>query len=165
MVPGMRGMLGGALAVVMLAIVVIDTRHFIIPDELTAAGLLLGIIHAVVATSNSTSWALASAALRGAILALAFLGLRAAYQRLRGREGLGWGDVKLAGVAGVWLDWVTLPLAIEIAALGAIAAYVSRQYIRRRPLRLESRLPFGAFLAPSIWLGWLLETSLLGPFH
>jgi leader peptidase (prepilin peptidase)/N-methyltransferase len=79
---------------------------------------------------------------------------------LRGREGLGWGDVKLAGVAGVWLDLVMLPIAIEIAALGAIAVYLWRQYSRSRPLRLESRLPFGAFLAPSIWLGWLLEASL-----
>ena len=45
------------------------------------------------------------ALLRGAVLALLFLGLRALYRRLRGRDGIGLGDVKLAGVAGAWLDW------------------------------------------------------------
>jgi hypothetical protein len=25
-----------------------------------------------------------------------------------------------------------------------------------------ARLPFGLFLAPAIWLGWLLEATLLG---
>jgi hypothetical protein len=30
------------------------------------------------------------------------------YQRLRGREGIGLGDAKLAGAAGVWLDWPSI---------------------------------------------------------
>ena len=54
-------------------------------------------------------------------MAAAFFGLWALYRRLRGREGIGLGDVKLAGVAGVWLDWPTIPVAVEIAALAALA--------------------------------------------
>ena len=65
--------------------------------------------------------ALADAALRGAVLAFAFLSLLILYRRLRGRDGIGLGDVKLAGVAGVWLDWWVLPGVIEIAALAALA--------------------------------------------
>jgi len=30
------------------------------------------------------------------------------YQRLRGREGIGLGYAKLAGAAGVWLDWPSI---------------------------------------------------------
>ena len=46
------------------------------------------------------------ALLRGAVLALLFLGAARRYRRLRGRDGIGLGDVKLAGVAGAWLGWL-----------------------------------------------------------
>jgi len=49
------------------------------------------------------------------LLGLAFLGLRALYRRLRGREGIGLGDLKLAGVAAVWLDCLIVPIAVETA--------------------------------------------------
>jgi hypothetical protein len=42
------------------------------------------------------------------------------------------GDVKLAGVMGAWLGWVTIPIAVEIAALSAIAVYFFRHYARGR---------------------------------
>jgi leader peptidase (prepilin peptidase)/N-methyltransferase len=100
------------------------------------------------------------AAIRGAAMALVFLCISTVYSRLRHREGLGLGDVKLAGVAGIWLGWSTLPIAFEIAALVALASYALRQRILRRTIRSTSRLPFGLFLAPAIWLCWLLETAL-----
>ena len=102
-----------------------------------------------------------AAILRGAVLALSFFALRAVYYRVRGRQGIGLGDVKLAAVAGVWLEWTTIPIAIEIAALAALATVGIRQFARGRPLRATVRLPFGLFLAPSIWLGWLLGATLL----
>src|SRR3981081_4936815 len=47
-VPGPAGYLGAALALLMLAIAVIDARWFIIPDQLSAAGFALGLINAAV---------------------------------------------------------------------------------------------------------------------
>ena len=79
------------------------------------------------------------------------------YGRLRGREGLGLGDVKLAGAAGVWLDWWAMPIAIEIGALAALALYVAGHILGRRRIRATTRLPFGLFLAPAIWIAWLLQ--------
>jgi leader peptidase (prepilin peptidase) / N-methyltransferase len=32
--------------------------------------------------------------------------------------------------------------------------------LRRRPLSATALLPFGPFLAPAIWLGWLAEALL-----
>ena len=95
------------------------------------------------------------------MLASCFFALRAVYHRIRGRQGIGLGDVKLAAVAGVWLEWTTIPIAIEIAALAALAGVAIRQLARGRPLHAQARLPFGLFLAPAIWLGWLLEATLL----
>src|SRR5690348_3214320 len=95
--PNALGVIGGGLAILMIAIAVIDARRFIIPNELTAAALALGFVNAVIQESDVILQALATAALRGAVVALAFFGLRVLYRRVRGREGIGLGDVKLAG--------------------------------------------------------------------
>jgi leader peptidase (prepilin peptidase)/N-methyltransferase len=86
--------------------------------------------------------------------------VRLVYRGLRGREGLGLGDVKLAGAAGAWLSLPMLPVAIEIAAITALAAYALRQWKRARILRAAGRVPFGAFFAPAIWFGWVLNATL-----
>jgi leader peptidase (prepilin peptidase)/N-methyltransferase len=160
LLPDARGVAGGGLALLMIAIAVVDARRFIIPDELTIAALALGLVHAALLDTDAIMQSLATAALRGAVLALAFWGLRIAYARLRGREGIGLGDVKLAGVAGVWLDWATMPVAVEIAALAALAVYAVRRFRGGRSGRRTIRLPFGLFFAPAIWIGWLLESIL-----
>jgi leader peptidase (prepilin peptidase) / N-methyltransferase len=160
LLPDARGVAGGGLALLMIAIAVIDARRFIIPDELTIAALALGFAHAALLDTDAIMQSLATAALRGAVLAAAFWGLRIAYGRLRGREGIGLGDVKLAGVAGVWLDWATMPVAVEIAALAALAVYAVRRFRGGRSVRRTIRLPFGLFFAPAIWIGWLLESML-----
>jgi leader peptidase (prepilin peptidase)/N-methyltransferase len=99
-------------------------------------------------------------ALRAAAIALPFWALMAGYRRWRGRDGLGFGDVKLAAVAGAWLGWVTIFAVVELATLAALGAYLAHRYLHRRPLRASAFLPFGAFLAPAIWIGWLAESLL-----
>jgi leader peptidase (prepilin peptidase) / N-methyltransferase len=164
--PGLAGVLGAALAIVVVAIAVIDARYFIIPDELTLAAFVLGILKAGLdAWPDDRSIVLQTigmALLRGAVLAGCFFALRALYARVRGREGIGLGDVKLAGAGGVWLAWTTIPVAIEIAALAALAVYVARQFTGGRVMSATARMPFGLFLAPAIWLGWVLEMTLFG---
>jgi leader peptidase (prepilin peptidase)/N-methyltransferase len=161
--PDMRGAAGALLAMTMLAIAVMDARHFIIPDELNAAGFAFALLHAAIQNQDVVLQAIGAATLRGGVLALLFLGMRVGYRLLRGREGIGLGDVKLACVAGAWLDWPTVPLAIETAALAALTTYLVRQYVLGRSLCPASRLPFGLFFAPAIWLGWLIETTALAP--
>jgi leader peptidase (prepilin peptidase) / N-methyltransferase len=161
LVPDSRGAWGAGLAVLMVAIAAVDARRFIIPDELTAAALALGLAYAAVEDSEIWMQALAWSVLRGFVPALAFLGVRAGYRRWRGREGIGLGDVKLAGVAGVWLDWQTIPIAIEIAAVAALGAYLIMHLYFHRTVKPTTRLPFGLFLAPAIWIAWILDTTLL----
>jgi leader peptidase (prepilin peptidase) / N-methyltransferase len=158
--PAPQGLLGAGLGLLMLAIAVVDARRFIVPNELVLAALALGFVHASVEETDGILRALAAAALRGAVLGLLFWCLRELYFRWRGREGLGLGDVKLAAAAGVWLDWPALPIAIEIAALGALALYVLGHALGRRRIHAATRLPFGLFLAPAIWLAWLMQLWL-----
>jgi leader peptidase (prepilin peptidase)/N-methyltransferase len=164
LVPGLRGWLGAALALVVVVIAAIDARRFIIPNELSALGFALALAHAWVSAPDAGLEAVAWAVLRGVILALLFLGLREGYRRLRGREGIGLGDVKLAGVAGAWLDWIAALLAIEIAALSALAFFALWYVLGGRKVHTASRVPFGAFLAPAIWVAWLIDAVWLAPF-
>jgi leader peptidase (prepilin peptidase)/N-methyltransferase len=158
--PGVEGALGGALGLVMLGVAWADTRRFLVPDALSGGAFLLGVVHAFVQSPDFGFDAVLMAFSRAAFAAGLFFLVRIAYRRFRGRDGLGLGDVKLAGAAGAWLSLPMLPVAIEIAAVTALAAYVLRQGSRRRLLRAKSRIPFGAFLAPAIWFGWVLETML-----
>jgi len=158
--PDEHGALGAVLALLMLAIAVIDAQSFIIPDELTAAALALALVNAGLQDPSSVIEGVAWSVVRGAALAACFLAVRAVYQLIRGREGIGLGDVKLAAVAGAWLGWTTMPVAVEIAALVALGAYALSQMVGGRPVRATGRLPFGLFLAPAIWLCWLLETLI-----
>ncbi|HET6375586.1 MAG TPA: A24 family peptidase [Methylocella sp.] len=158
--PGLPGVSGAALGIVMLAIAAVDARFFIIPDELTACAIALALADAALNGAGSALGNVAAAGFRGLLLALAFYALRAIYRRLRGREGIGLGDVKLAAAAGAWLDWTYILLAIEIAALAGIAGYMAMQIVARRPLSSVAKLPFGLFFAPAIWICWLLHTIL-----
>ncbi len=124
--PGLGGVAGAGLACLMVAIAAVDARRFIIPDEFSAAALALGLVDAAIRQPDAIGAALAGAALRAAVTAGLFFGLWAAYRRLRGRDGIGLGDVKLAGVAGAWLDWPSIPIAVEIAALAALAVCLVR---------------------------------------
>ena len=157
--PGTSGLFGGALGLLMLAIAAADARSFIIPNKLTIAAFGLGLTNAANEGLASIPESVAVAALRGLVLALAFFALREIYFRLRHRHGIGLGDVKLAAVAGAWLDWPLIPVAIEIAAVIALMAYIANQLILRRPLCAAAKLPFGLFFAPAIWACWLLNAT------
>ena len=149
--------MGAALAVAMVAIAAIDARSFTIPDKLVLAGLLLGLVNVYVTHEDQLATGFADAALRASVLALLFFGGRTAYRLIRKRQGIGLGDVKLAAVAGVWLDWMSISVAVDLAAfsaLGTVLAYL----IRGRRVTGSSAIPFGLFFAPAIWLGWLFET-------
>jgi leader peptidase (prepilin peptidase)/N-methyltransferase len=159
--PNLHGVLGALLALLMLAIALTDARLGIIPDEWNSAGLSLALLNALLQNPDTMVEAMAAAVLRGGVLALLFLGLRVAYRGLRGREGIGLGDVKLAVVAGAWLDWLTMAIVVELAAMAGLLTFLVRRYWFGQRLHMTSRLPFGVFFAPAIWLGWLLETTLV----
>ena len=158
--PDWRGVFGAALALLMLAIALSDFRHFIVPDALTASAFILGLIFAALFDGAPLAEALLMCLLRAAAAALPLLALMLFYEWWRGWPGLGLGDVKLAAVAGAWLDWFTIVGVIEVTALAALAAYAVWRYVLHRPIAATTPLPFGLFLAPAIWAGWLAEAAL-----
>jgi len=155
--PGPEGLLGAFLGALMLAIAVTDADRYLIPNKLTGAAMALALFRAAAIGPDAGWYALLWAMRRVLTVALPLIALMAAYRALRGRDGLGPGDVKLVAVASAWLGYVTLFAVVEVAALTGIGAYLLNAAIRRRPLKATAFLPFGLFLAPAIWLGWLVE--------
>ena len=153
--PGWSGAAGAVLAGLMLAIAVVDHRRMIIPDELNALAFIAGLVAMGGGAEAASASAILHALVRASLMFGLFFGFRAGFRALRGLEGMGLGDVKLAAVAGVWLDWAFLPIVVEIAALSALAAALYARF-RGDGFDAKARLPFGAFFAPAIWICWLL---------
>jgi leader peptidase (prepilin peptidase)/N-methyltransferase len=158
--PGPDGLFGAFLGLLMFAVAVTDSQRYIIPNELTAAAVALALLRAGMVGPDADWRAMIWAALRAAAITVPFLALMIAYRYWRGRDGLGLGDIKLAAVAGAWLGFATIFAVIELAALSALGAYIVNGYLRKRPLKATAFLPFGLFLAPAIWIGWLVEALL-----
>ncbi len=138
-----------------------DLCHFIIPDE---ASLITGILGLASASGapllrgdgfTGAGHAVVAALATGLGAFLVFWATGASFRRF-GRDALGFGDVKLAGAASVWLTPGDAAIALEIAALGAILVLLLR---RSGGLR-ETAVPFGAFLAPAAWLVFVLGPML-----
>ncbi|HZZ63075.1 MAG TPA: A24 family peptidase [Roseiarcus sp.] len=153
--PGWSGAGGGALAGLMAAIAIVDRRRLVIPDELNGAAFIAGLAAAGLWSGAAREEAIFDSLLRASLMFGLFFAFRTAYRRTRGVEGMGLGDVKLAAVAGAWLNWAWLPVAVDMAALSALAVTLVRR-LRGLGFDPKARLPFGAYFAPAIWICWLL---------
>jgi leader peptidase (prepilin peptidase)/N-methyltransferase len=143
------------LAALAIFIAVIDIEQFIIPDSANLAMFVSGLVLAVAEAPRAELWwAMLDAAGRAAASGAVLLALRYFYSRRSGVEGLGLGDAKLAAAGAAWLAWPQLPVALLIAAFGGLLAVGTQAAIRRTMPSRRAELPFGAFVAPAIWLAF-----------
>lgn len=127
----------------LLALVLIDAEHQLLPDALTLPLLWLGLL------VNLLEWLphlTLAAAVTGAIAGYLTLALLAqGYRLLSGKDALGLGDAKLLAALGAWLGWQPLPLLLLLASVsGIVWVLVARLLFRRS---LNAPLSFGPFLA------------------
>jgi leader peptidase (prepilin peptidase) / N-methyltransferase len=126
-----------ALVLVLVPAAAIDLEHRIIPNALNAVGALLALgLGTALDPAGEPTRLIAGAAAGGFLLlaALAYPG------------GMGMGDVKLAGVMGLFLGAAVAP-ALLIALLSGVlvgAAIVARKGVRAGR---KTAVPFGPFLA------------------
>jgi leader peptidase (prepilin peptidase) / N-methyltransferase len=149
-----------ALGWTLLVLAAIDLRHYWLPNVLTV-GLAVTGMAVIAALDPSVLWAhaIGAAAGLGSFAVIAW-----SYRRLRGREGLGMGDVKLAAAAGAWTSWVGLPGVVLWACLSAFL-YALIPAARGKALTLQTRFAFGPHLCLGIWLVWLYgPLELVLPF-
>ncbi len=142
----------------LVALAAIDARTQLLPDDLTLPLLWAGLLF-----NLSRGWVPLPDAVIGAVAGYLILwSVYWAFKLATGKEGMGYGDFKLAAALGAWLGWAALPaillLAAGVGALWGIAARLSGALASGQPM------PFGPFLAlagivlllwPSLgrWLG------------
>jgi leader peptidase (prepilin peptidase) / N-methyltransferase len=137
------------LAWALLTLAAIDVLAFRLPDVLTLPLIAAGLLVSLVVTKDI--WAHIAGAIIGYCV---FAAIGWAFARVRGHEGLGLGDAKLAAAAGAWLAWAPLPSVVLIAcAVGFL--WVAVMAIARGRAALTERIPFGVALAIAIWVVWL----------
>jgi leader peptidase (prepilin peptidase)/N-methyltransferase len=145
----------------LLVLAFIDLEHRILPDPITLNGVWIGTLASVwLAQPNPlisrTFRALGVEAVNPRLLALvgSLLGLAVgggllwliaeAYLRLRGIEGMGFGDVKMMAMVGAFLG---APLALLTIMLGSLmGSIIGLVFMRFAGKSREYELPFGTFL-------------------
>ncbi len=150
------------LGAVGVALAFIDARYQRLPDALTllsypVALVLLGA--AALAVPDG-----------GRRFVVALIGLAAAWllfliPALIYPAGIGWGDVKLSGVLGLYLAWLGVSALVAGLFLGyLLAALAGLGLLAARRATRKSQLPFGPFLLAGTLIAILLSYSG-GPLH
>jgi leader peptidase (prepilin peptidase)/N-methyltransferase len=130
-----------ALVSALLVLALIDLDHQILPDAITLPGVAVGLAASFLPGSPVRPLAALLAAAGGW---LAFAVVAKSYQRLRGVEGLGQGDWKLAAMLGAFLGWQPMLLTVLIATMAGTVFGLTAVALRGRDMR--HALPLGTFL-------------------
>jgi len=131
-----------AVLLALVAVFFIDLDHKLILDVFTLPGIALGLVFCRLLGTTRAD------ALLGAVGGFAALWLlRRGYQRLRGAEGLGFGDVKLAAMLGAWLGWQGVMMTFLAGSF--LGTVIGMYLVIARRADARTALPYGVFLAPS----------------
>lgn len=159
-----------------LALVFCDLEKRILPDEFTLGGVVLGLIFSAFVpvpdiTAQAILW-MAGAELSGwsrsfvesvfgAALPALFLWFGGwLYFKVRHREGLGLGDVKLVAMVGSFLGLRGALLTLVLGSIsGSVIGYTYIKVTGKDPASYE--LPFGTFLGVAALLAAVLGNKLV----
>jgi leader peptidase (prepilin peptidase) / N-methyltransferase len=136
-------------AAMLIAVAGIDLEHKIVPNRI----LLPAAVWALVAAAVVATPDLAEYALAGAIAFLALLLAALAYP-----AGMGMGDVKLAGVMGLYLGLATAPALLAAFLAGSVVGLV---LVARHRAARGVGVPFAPFLALGGLIGLLAGPELI----
>lgn len=129
----------------LIAVIFIDLKHRIIPNAITLPGITVGVIvHYWDAPPLWETQALMES-LIGIAVGGGFLFIVAwTYEKIKKREGLGMGDVKLAMMFGAFFGWQQVLMILLFGSVlgslvGLLVVAIKRDWLYQ--------LPFGPFLA------------------
>ncbi len=153
-----RGVKYCMFSAIVIALVFSDMEERILPDEFTVGGAIVGIAMAAVVPAHAGLWSFILPSVHNpralSVIEAAFAAVFSSvtlwfagflYRKLRGREGLGLGDVKMVAMIGAFLGLQGVLLTLIVGSLlGAVSGLFYIVVTRKDAATYE--LPFGSFL-------------------
>lgn len=162
----------------LVALIFIDAEHMLLPNAITYPGIVFAVIARLalpllvgpeafedlpsLAGGLFSNWPLWAASLGSAVLGALMGGgslwlMGWLWERLRGVEAMGLGDVKMMFMVGAYLGWRLTILTIFLGVLSGSIIGVGLM-ARRGEKDMQMQLPFGIFLGIgsifSLLIGW-----------
>ncbi|MFN2570789.1 MAG: A24 family peptidase [Gemmatimonadales bacterium] len=136
----------------LLGIAITDARHYIIPDEFTWGGLVIGLLLALGGGVQGFLDALLGAAVGFVLLWLVGMAGTWVFKE----DAMGGGDVKMMAMVGSFVGWRGVLLTVFAgAALGSLIFI---------PLSIKKKrlVPFGVFLAVGAIVAFVFGDAIIG---
>ncbi len=170
-----------AFAASLVALVFIDAEHMILPNAITYPGMIFALVARLVvpylagpthfedlphlASILPAKLPLGAVSLIGALIgALAGGGslwlMGFLWEKVRGVEAMGFGDVKMMLMVGAYLGWRLTILTILLAAFTGSLAGIALM-LQRGQRNMQMMLPFGIFLGIGSIASLLIGTRLI----
>lgn len=158
--PELEALRAAVFGTLLIGIAMTDAREYIIPDEFSVGGTVIGLLFAVAllwmqpADPHALAWlpAVIGAATGFVLLwVIAFAG-----EKILGQEAMGGGDIKMMAMIGAFLGWRGVLLTLFLGALLGTLIFL--------PLKLAGKqklVPFGIFLAIGAAACWIFGPAIL----
>ena len=145
------GLTAAVFGTLLTGITLTDAEHYIIPDEFTIGGLVLGLALSLRGGLPGFETALLGAGVGfGSLWLVAWGG-----EKLFGKEAMGGGDIKMMAMVGAFLGWQGALLTVFLGALVGTVLFAPYAW------KTKKLVPFGVFLAVGAATTWLVGDRLL----
>lgn len=127
----------------------IDFEHYIIPNEITFGGLIIGLLLSAVypplMDADTVKLSLLRSVLGAVVGGLSLLTVAVVGEMIFRKEAMGMGDVKLLAAIGAFFGWQSALFTILVSSL--LGGVVGLVLIVGRRKGWESRIPYGPYIA------------------
>jgi leader peptidase (prepilin peptidase)/N-methyltransferase len=151
--PSLEAVRGAVFGTILLGIAMTDARAYLIPDEFSLGGLVIGLSFSLALGGFSGS---ASATLGAAVGFGLLWSVGTAGTWLFKEEAMGGGDIKMMAMVGAFLGWQGVLLTIFLGAFIGSAIFLPLLMLGRRKL-----VPFGIFLSIAAAIAYLVGPELI----
>lgn len=157
--PGFGVVSDWVLISALIAATFIDFEFYIIPNEITYGGLVVGFVLSLLVPGRfhgAASWigggigSLAGILVGGGVLMLIAWAGEKAFKK----EAMGMGDVKLMAMIGAFAGWRAIPFTLMVSALFGSVVGITLMFLQRKGK--SDPIPYGPYIAVGaiLWIFW-----------
>jgi leader peptidase (prepilin peptidase)/N-methyltransferase len=143
---------GALFGTILLGIAMTDAREYIIPNEFTLGGLVIGLLFSLAGGVTGVGAALLGAAVGFGVLWL----VGTAGTWVFKEDAMGGGDIKMMAMVGSFVGWHGVLLTIFLGAFLGSLVFVPLLLAGQRKL-----VPFGIFLSVGAALSYLFGPTMV----